>query len=127
MQPFPTPKHLPIQHGENLTKNISSPSRNRLRPVLFSRHVLAQTTASRNRQIDRESPLRSILPAFPMQTHQALDGILERLRSLRLDPPDCLPFNPSGERDRLRAAFNDVPRYLFRVFTPMSRGATDRI
>ncbi|KAK4096623.1 hypothetical protein N658DRAFT_519097 [Parathielavia hyrcaniae] len=61
-----------------------------------------------------------------MQTHQALDDISGGLHSLRLDPPDCLPFNPSGERDWLRATFNDVPRYLFRVFTPKSRGRTDQ-
>ncbi|KAK4041707.1 hypothetical protein C8A01DRAFT_14563 [Parachaetomium inaequale] len=62
-----------------------------------------------------------------MQTHQALNDISEGLQSLHLDPPDCLPFNPSGERHWLRATFNDVPRYLFRVFTPKSRGATDTI
>ncbi len=62
-----------------------------------------------------------------MQTPQALDDISEGLQPLRLDPPDCLPFNPSGKTDWLRARFNNVPRYLFRVFTPVSRGAIDRI
>ncbi|AEO69544.1 uncharacterized protein THITE_2120098 [Thermothielavioides terrestris NRRL 8126] len=62
-----------------------------------------------------------------MQTHQALDGISEGLRSLNLDPPDCLLFKPSNENSWLGATFKNVPRYLFRVFTPMSRGATDPI
>lgn len=62
-----------------------------------------------------------------MQTDQALNDISEGMQSLQLDLPDCLPFNPGGEKSWLRAAFNDVPRYLFRVSTPKSRGRTDKI
>jgi hypothetical protein len=60
-----------------------------------------------------------------MTTDQALDDLSERLQSSHLD--DCLPFNPRGKRDWLRAGFSNVPRYLFRVFTPMSRGVTNQI
>lgn len=35
--------------------------------------------------------------------------------------------DPDGEEARLRETFDEIPRYLFRVFTPNSRGTTDRI
>ena len=92
----------------------------------FPSDVLAQTTAPHNGP-DRSRYFEPILPAFPMQAHQQIDGISDSLGSLHLDPPECLLFNPTGERSWLQATFSNVPRYLFRVSTPKSRGATDRL
>ena len=55
-----------------------------------------------------------------------MDDIADGLGSLSLTPPEFLPFNPP-EGHWLRTTFNGVPRYLFRVYTPKSRGSTDRI
>jgi hypothetical protein len=54
-----------------------------------------------------------------------LDNISESLQSLSLNP-EWLLFCPTGDNDWLRKKFDDVPRYLFRVYTPISRGTTDR-
>lgn len=56
----------------------------------------------------------------------ALDGLTRRVQTLDLSDPDCLVFNPTGDRTWLRETFDDVPRYLFRVSTPRSSGDTDR-
>lgn len=61
-----------------------------------------------------------------METHHELDDISGGLQSLSLDPPELL-FDPTDEQGWLRDTFNNVPRYLFRVYTPNSRGRTDRV
>lgn len=38
---------------------------------------------------------------------------------------ESLPFSPKHENDCFRQKFHDIPRYLFRVFTPISGSATD--
>jgi len=40
--------------------------------------------------------------------------------------PVCLPFRPTGDKKWVQEKF-EVPRYLFRVFTPNSRGYTDML
>jgi len=68
-----------------------------------------------------------------------LDTLLEGVEALRILPnpepqpkpapraePPYLLFSPPTIISWLRDTFDDVPRYLFRVFTPMSRGTTDR-
>lgn len=44
------------------------------------------------------------------------------LNGLTLADPECLPFGPP---EKIGGLIDDIPRYLFRVFTPRSRGATD--
>ncbi|CAH0057721.1 unnamed protein product [Clonostachys solani] len=41
------------------------------------------------------------------------------------DDAESLPFSPKHENDCFRQKFHDIPRYLFRVFTPISGSATD--
>jgi hypothetical protein len=47
------------------------------------------------------------------------------LNGLKLADPECLPFCPTEDMKRRVGKFDDIPRYLFRVFTPRSRGTTD--
>ncbi|KAK3904858.1 hypothetical protein C8A05DRAFT_13283 [Staphylotrichum tortipilum] len=69
-----------------------------------------------------------------------LETLLEGVEALRIIPetkpqpepkPDAEPpyllFSPPPIVSWLRDTFDDVPCYLFRVFTPMSRGTTDRV
>ena len=53
------------------------------------------------------------------------ENLADTFRSLRLSDLECLLFCPTGEKAWLREKFNDIPRYLFRVFTPKSCGTTD--
>ncbi len=55
----------------------------------------------------------------------AFSNIADELQGLSLSDPEYLLFCPSGDKAWLREKFNDVPRYLFRVFTPKSCGVTD--
>ncbi|QGA15961.1 hypothetical protein EYB26_003628 [Talaromyces marneffei] len=41
--------------------------------------------------------------------------------------PDCLPFCPPEDVERRREKFDEIPRYLFRIFTPKSQGTTDEV
>jgi hypothetical protein len=56
----------------------------------------------------------------------ALPEMADALRALSLSDPEYLLFCPSSEKAWLREKFDDIPRYLFRVFTPKSSGTTDR-
>ncbi|KAI0006979.1 hypothetical protein F4779DRAFT_537533 [Xylariaceae sp. FL0662B] len=56
----------------------------------------------------------------------ALDSLADKLQDLDLSEPACLLFCPTGEKAWLRGKFNDIPRYLFRVFALNSDGATNR-
>ncbi|KAN0089983.1 hypothetical protein V8E51_018562 [Hyaloscypha variabilis] len=56
----------------------------------------------------------------------AVQNLTDALDVLTLSEPECLLFNPTGRNSLLREGFNDIPRYLFRIFTPMSDGETDR-
>ncbi|KAI9768820.1 MAG: hypothetical protein M1840_004634 [Geoglossum simile] len=58
----------------------------------------------------------------------ALGGLTDELQALSLSgsDPECLLFCPTGDMEWLREKFHDIPRYLFRVFTPNSCGTTDR-
>ncbi|CZR58862.1 uncharacterized protein PAC_08754 [Phialocephala subalpina] len=55
----------------------------------------------------------------------ALPEIADALQALSLSDPEYLLFCPSSEKAWLWEKFNDIPRYLFRVFTPNSRGTTN--
>lgn len=56
----------------------------------------------------------------------AVEHLTDGLSALNLSDPDCVRFRPSGDRAWLHQRLGDVPRYLFRVFTPESCGTTDR-
>src|SRR5450756_949902 len=56
----------------------------------------------------------------------AVQNLTDALDVLTFSEPECLLFNPTGRNSLLREGFNDIPRYLFRIFTPMSDGETDR-
>jgi hypothetical protein len=56
----------------------------------------------------------------------ALGDLADELQTLSLSEPEYLLFNPTGDKSWLRERFDDIPRYLFRVFTPKSDGTTDR-
>ncbi|KAL6831880.1 hypothetical protein V8C40DRAFT_237395 [Trichoderma camerunense] len=55
----------------------------------------------------------------------AVGDLGEQLHGLNLDDADHLPFLPLGEIERRGEQFDEVPRYLFRVFTAYSQGSTD--
>lgn len=55
------------------------------------------------------------------------DSLADGLRHLGLSEPDWLSFRPTGEKAWLQTKFNNVPRYLFRVYTPKSDGFTDHV
>ncbi|KAL3420692.1 hypothetical protein PVAG01_07137 [Phlyctema vagabunda] len=52
-------------------------------------------------------------------------GIADELQALSLLDSEYLLFNPRGDKAWLQEKFDDIPRYLFRVFTPKSCGKTD--
>lgn len=56
----------------------------------------------------------------------ALGDLADELQTLSLSEPEYLLFNPTGDKSWLRERFDDMPRYLFRVFTLKSDGTTDR-
>jgi hypothetical protein len=53
--------------------------------------------------------------------------ITDAFHAQSVSDPQYLLFRPGRENAWLREKFNEVPRYLFRVFTPKSRGETHRI
>jgi hypothetical protein len=55
-----------------------------------------------------------------------LGDLADELQTLSLSEPEYLLFNPTGDKSWLRERFDDIPRYLFRVFTPKSDGTMDR-
>ena len=55
----------------------------------------------------------------------ALRDIADELQALNLSDPEYLLFHPNGDKAWLQEKFNDIPRYLFRVFTLRSCGMTD--
>ncbi|KAL6695679.1 hypothetical protein J3F84DRAFT_341301 [Trichoderma pleuroticola] len=55
----------------------------------------------------------------------AAGGLEEQLRGLNLDGADHLLFLPLEKIERRGEQFDEVPRYLFRVFTKYSQGSTD--
>uniref|UniRef100_A0A093USF3 DUF7587 domain-containing protein n=1 Tax=Talaromyces marneffei PM1 TaxID=1077442 RepID=A0A093USF3_TALMA len=55
----------------------------------------------------------------------ALD-LQEHFQKLDIEP-DCLPFCPPDNVERRREKFDEVPRYLFRIFTPKSQGTTNEV
>lgn len=55
-----------------------------------------------------------------------LPDIADELRALSLSDSEYFLFRPSSDKAWLREKFDDIPRYLFRVFTPKSCGTTDR-
>ena len=58
----------------------------------------------------------------------ALENLTADLHHFALsDPPECLPFRPTEDKAWLVPKLEDIPRYLFRVFTPKSSGATDEL
>ncbi|KAL8982341.1 MAG: hypothetical protein Q9177_005302 [Variospora cf. flavescens] len=50
----------------------------------------------------------------------------DKLQALTLSKPDHLLFKPPDNNSSLKEAFDNIPRYLFRVTTPKSDGTTDR-
>jgi hypothetical protein len=56
----------------------------------------------------------------------ALPEMADALWALSLSYPEYLLFCPSSEKFWLQENFDNIPRYLFRVFTPNSHGTTDR-
>ena len=55
----------------------------------------------------------------------APEDLTERLQALSLS--EHLLFNPIGDKLWLRRQLDDIPRYLFRVYTPASDGTTDEV
>lgn len=54
-----------------------------------------------------------------------VDHLTAKLDSLNFEPPDHLPFSPTEDKQWLLQTSGDIPRYLFRVFSPRSQGLTD--
>jgi hypothetical protein len=54
----------------------------------------------------------------------ATEGLIAGLQDLRLTSPEWLLFQPDEDTQQL---LDDIPRYLFRIFTPHSRGETNSI
>jgi hypothetical protein len=55
----------------------------------------------------------------------ALANLADQLNGLSVSDPEWLPFCPTEDMKQLMGEVDDIPRYLFRVFTPLSRGETD--
>jgi len=55
----------------------------------------------------------------------ALPEVAYALQTLSISYPEYLLFCPNSENAWLQEKFDDIPRYLFRVFTPNSRGTAD--
>ncbi|KAK1460475.1 hypothetical protein CTAM01_17139 [Colletotrichum tamarilloi] len=56
----------------------------------------------------------------------ALESLADQVQNLNLQEAECLPFHPTEDTQRTLETLDDTPRYLFRVFTPLSYGATDQ-
>ena len=56
----------------------------------------------------------------------AILEVTDALHDLSLSDPEYVLFCPGGNKAWLRAKFDDIPRYLFRVFTPRSCGTTNK-
>jgi hypothetical protein len=56
----------------------------------------------------------------------AVEDLTDELTSLHLSDDDHLAYNPSGDKSWLVPKLNEIPRYLFRVYSPRSCGITDR-
>jgi len=50
----------------------------------------------------------------------------DEVQALSLSEPKYLLFNPTGDKAGLKANFDDIPRYLFRIITPESDGIINR-
>lgn len=55
-----------------------------------------------------------------------LEGLADKIQGLALDDAEYLPFCPPDEIKQTMEGFGNIPRYLFRVFTPKSGGITDK-
>lgn len=55
----------------------------------------------------------------------ALENLVNELQALNLSDSECLRFCPTKDKSWLWEKFGDIPRFLFRVFTPNSCGVTD--
>ncbi|KAH8803333.1 hypothetical protein F5884DRAFT_805189, partial [Xylogone sp. PMI_703] len=53
----------------------------------------------------------------------AFDSLQDQLQNLTL-LPECLPFSLTDNVEQ-HNKFEDIPRFLFRIFTPNSQGTTD--
>jgi len=53
------------------------------------------------------------------------EHLTQQLQGLNLRDPEGLPFRPTGKKAWLNSTLTNVPRYLFRIFTPKSCGSTD--
>ncbi|KZL65383.1 hypothetical protein CT0861_00672 [Colletotrichum tofieldiae] len=58
--------------------------------------------------------------------NMALEGLTDQFLDLTLGNAHYLPFCPPEDVKRTLRSLNDIPHYLFRVFTPESCGITDR-
>ena len=56
----------------------------------------------------------------------ALNSLQDQLQNLDL-LFGCLPFSPATNIEQHHERFDDIPRYLFQVFTPKSQGTTDMV
>ncbi|KAH8698225.1 hypothetical protein GQ44DRAFT_633019 [Phaeosphaeriaceae sp. PMI808] len=54
----------------------------------------------------------------------ALESLANGLIGLNLSDPEELLFRPRGDKGWLQRTFDDIPRYLYRIFTPKSQGET---
>jgi hypothetical protein len=57
----------------------------------------------------------------------AVQNLTNALDVLKFSEPEYLLFNPTRRNSLLREGFNDMPRYLFRIFTLMSDRETNRV
>ncbi|WQF79257.1 hypothetical protein CDEST_04271 [Colletotrichum destructivum] len=54
-----------------------------------------------------------------------LEVLADKIQGLALDDAECLPFCPPDEIKLTLEGSDNIPRHLFRVFTPKSAGITD--
>lgn len=54
------------------------------------------------------------------------DRLANDFSALSVSDPEFVLFQPAGGKAWLQEKLDDIPRYLFRVFTPKSRGETNR-
>lgn len=55
----------------------------------------------------------------------AFQDVADQLSSLNLSTDEYLLYNPSGGKSSFLKKLDNIPRYLFRVFTPKSAATTD--
>ena len=55
----------------------------------------------------------------------SFEGLANQFQDLNLGEAECLPFRHTEGMVRTLGKLDDIPRYLFRVFTPRSCGITD--